>query len=164
MTFLFAFLFMSQIQKALLFDKIVPVEAAKVVRMPFEIANPQTTVNLSFDVEEKNGHVKVVVRKAGEGTILGETGFDSSGTIKVHLADTNKIWIDVDNRASRLSPANVAITIKTSWKVELPVEARELPNAKKLQVVLASLCFLLGIVSFSAWKLIPIWISRSRLG
>lgn len=148
---------MSQIQKALLFDKIVPVEAAKVVRMPFEIANPQTTLNLSFDVEEKNGHVKVVVRKALEGTILSETGFDSSGTIKVQVADAGKIWIDVDNRASRLSPANVAMTIKTSWKIELPVEARELPIEKKRQVVLASLCFLVGIVSFSAWKLIPLW-------
>lgn len=164
MTFLFAFLFMSQIQKALLFDKIVPVEAAKVVRMPFEIANPQTTVNLNFDVTEKSGHVKVVVRKALEGTLLGETGFDSSGTIKVQVADAGKIFIDVDNRASRLSPVNVTMTIKTSWKVELPVEARELPNARKLQVILASLCFLAGIVSFSAWKLIPIWISRSRLG
>ncbi len=148
---------MSQIQTALLFDKIVPVEAAKVVRMPFEIAKPQTTVNLSFAVEEKNGHVKVVVRKALEGTILGETGFDSSGTIKVQLADAGKIWVDVDNRASRLSPVNVTMTIKTSCKVELPVEARELPNARKLQVILASLCFLVGIVGISAWKLIPMW-------
>ena len=148
---------MSQIQKALLFDKIVPVEAAKVVRMPFEIANPQTTVNLSFDVEEKNGHVKVVVRKAGEGTILEETGFDSNGKIKLHLADAGKIWIDVDNRASRLSPANVAMTIKTSWKAELPVEARELPQSTRKKVIAASLSLFAIIAGISAWKLIPLW-------
>ncbi len=160
MTFLLALLLMSQIQKATIFDKIVPVEATKIVRMPFDVPNPQTTLNLTFAVAEKNGTVKVVVRKAQDGTLLGETSYQAEGELKVLIADEGKIWIDVDNRARRLSDAKVDLTIKTSWKIELPVNARELPESVKSRVVVGSLGFLILIVGFSGWKLIPIWNSR----
>ena len=153
----FALLLMSQIQKAILFDKIVPVGASKIVRMPFDITTSQTTLNLSYNVEEKNGTVKVILRKAPSGDILAQSDFQSEGALKAQLPEPGKIWVDVDNRARRLSPASVDMTIKAAWKVELPVQARELPQSTKRKVVAASLSLFALIAGFSAWKLLPIW-------
>ncbi len=155
-----AFLLMSQIQKATIFDKVVPVDASKIVRMPFDIPNLQTSLNLSFSVEEKNGKVKVILRKAPSGDILGQTDFESDGSIKATLAESGKIWVDVDNRARRLSHASVNMTIKTSWKAELSVEARELPQSTRKKVVAASLSLFALIAGLSAWRLVPLWRSR----
>ena len=156
-----ALLLMSQIQKATIFDKVVPVDASKVVRMPFDIPNPRTSLNLTFSVEEKNGKVKVILRKAPNGDILGQTDFESDGSIKASLTEPSKIWVDVDNRARRLSHASVDMTIKASWKAELPVEARELPQSTRKKVVAASLSLFALIAGFSAWRLIPLWRSRA---
>ena len=152
---------MSQIQKATIFDKVVPVDASKIVRMPFDIPNPQTSLTLSFSVEEKNGKVKVILRKAPTGDILGQTDFEPGGSIKVNLTEPAKIWVDVDNRARRLSHASVDMTIKATWKAELPVEARELQQSTRKQVIAASLSLFALIAGFSAWKLVPLWRSRT---
>ena len=156
-----AFLLMSQIQKATIFDKVVPVGASKIVRMPFDIPAPQTSLNLNFKVEEKNGKVKVILRKVPSGDILGQTDFQEDGSIKATLVEPGKIWVDVDNRARRLSPASVELAIKASWKSELPVDARQLPRSARNKVIVASLSLFAAIAGFSAWKLVPFWRSRA---
>ena len=159
MSFLIALLLMTQLQKITAFDNNVTIEPMKIVRLPFEIANPDTTVTLSFEVEEKNVQVKMLVRGA-EGRLIAETAYEKDGKLTVVIPMPGKVLVDVDNRARRLTPATVRLTVKESWKKELPVDARELPGQTRTMVLIASLGFFLGAVAWAGSRIIPAWKNR----
>ena len=160
MTLLLTLLLMTQLQKATLIDNVIQVEPAKIVRLPFDIANPDTTLIVSFDVEDKSGKVKLLVRNPGATNTLAETGYEKDGTVTVMVPMPGKIWVDVDNRARRLTAAHVHLTVKEIWKKELPVEGRELPEGTKRIVLVGSLGLFFATVIWAGSQILPAWKKR----
>ena len=161
MSILIAMLLMTQLQKTTAFDNNIQVEPTKIVRLPFDIANTETTLEVSFDVEDKNSKVKLLVRNAGAAATLAETGYENEGHVTVVIPMPGKIWVDVDNRARRLTTANVRLTVKESWKKELPVEARELPGKTRTAVLIASLGLFFVTIVWAGAQIIPAWKKRN---
>jgi hypothetical protein len=136
----------------------VPPSHWKVVDIP--VNEPGVEIRCTFAVAERASNIQaqiVTARNAerfsrGQSfSALASTGFERDGTLRYVAEEPAKYFLLLDNPIEARHPTEVALKIEL-LKPEA-VRVRTLPPGERRVIVLLSVLFFLGVVAFSARKL-----------
>ena len=136
----------------------VPPSHWKLVDIPVD--QPGVEIRCTFTVAEDSSsiHAQIVTAKNAERfshgqsfSALASSGFEREGTLRYFADEPAKYYLLLDNPIEARRPANVALKIELNRPDRVP--ARTLPPRERHMIVLLSILFFLGVVAYSARKL-----------
>lgn len=128
-------------------NRIVTVSASDFKGLKFVVKNRPGTVEVNYAVSTKPGRVRLILiarteedrfRSGQPYEEIVSTPFETSGTLRVHLATPGEYLLVVDNRQQLQIPATVQLEGTLSYDVP-PVHARTLTPERRMIVIVSSL-------------------------
>jgi hypothetical protein len=124
------------------------------------VSQPGTVVKCSFEVPEGASKIQATLVTLSDAerfsmgrsfSPLASTGFDDEATLRYEAEAPGRYVLLLDNRIEGRRPTEVRLKIELIKPEFKP--ARTVPPEKRLEVVFASVLFVLGVVAFSARKM-----------
>ncbi len=146
---------------AVLLDHTVSVPAGKWLAIDVKVLHPGTTVDCSLEAEPDSARVDALLLTRADALRfhqgrsvkpLTETGFQNSSRIRHAVDRPGDYVLMIDNRLEGRTSTKVAVKIDL-WSTN-GVAPVTLPARKRYLVIASSVLFFLGVLMYSAKKLI----------
>jgi hypothetical protein len=136
----------------------VPPSHWKVIDIPIE--HPGVDIRCTFEVAGSSSRIQaqIVTERNAERfshgqsfSALASTGFEHDGSLRYFAEEPGKYLLLLDNPIEARHAAEVALKIELARQDRVP--ARTLPERQRHLILLFSVLFFLGVVAFSARKM-----------